>query len=125
VREYSAGNGENTVNFMKDLQLHHPGQRIVIIWDGASYYKSTQVKEFLATANHGYERSQWQFTCIVFAPNSPEQNPVEDVWLQAKNFLRKFWHLCKSFRVVKWLFKFFTNHQKFDFPKLKQYIPSS
>ena len=44
------------------------------------------------------------------------QNPVEDVWLQAKNFLRKFWPLCKSFSVVKWLFKFFTNHQEFDFP---------
>ncbi len=123
VREYSAGNGENTGNFLKDLQSHYPGKRIVVIWSGASDHKSTEVKEFLATANHGYDRSQWQFTCIVFAPNSPEQNPVEDVWLQAKNFLRKFWHLCKSFSVVKWLFKFFTNHQKFDFPKLKQYMP--
>jgi hypothetical protein len=52
-----------------------------------------------------------------------EQNPVEDVWLQAKNFLRKYWHLCKSFSVIKWLFKFFTHHQKFDFPKLHQYAP--
>ena len=109
---------------MKDLQLHYSGQRIVI-WNGASDHKSTQVKEFLATANHGYDRSQWQFTCIVLAPNSPEQNPVEDVWLQAKNFWRKFWHLCKSFSVVKWLVEFFTNHQRFDFPKLKQYMPCS
>jgi putative transposase len=125
VKEYSAGNGESTVNFMKDLQLQFPGQRIVLIWDGASYHKSSQVKEFLASVNDGQDSSQWQFTCIVFAPNCPEQNPVEDVWLQAKNFLRKSWHLCKSFRVVKWLFKFFTHHQKFDFPKVKQYVPCS
>jgi transposase len=125
VKEYSAGNGENTVNFMQDLQLQFTGQKIAVIWDGASYHKSAQVKEFLASVNDGYDSQEWQFTCIVFAPNCPEQNPVEDVWLQAKNFLRKFWHLCKSFRVVKWLFKFFTNHQKFDFPKVQQYIPCS
>jgi putative transposase len=123
VREYSAGNGENTVKFLKNLHLQFPSQRLVVIWDGASYHKSTEVKEFLATVNNSHDSSQWQITCIVFAPLAPEQNPVEDVWLQAKNFLRKYWHLCKSFRVVKWLFQFFTNHQKFDFPKSKQYMP--
>lgn len=123
--EYSAGNGENNVKFMKKLQQHYFGKRIAVIWDGASYHKSSEVKQFLSIVNDGYEAPSWQFTCILFAPNAPEQNPVEDVWLQAKNFLRKFWHLCKSFPVVKWLFKFFTNHQKFAFPKLKQYAPCS
>lgn len=94
-----------------------------MIWDGASYNKSDEMKTFLTAANDGYESSQWQVTCILFAPNAPEQNPVEDVWLQAKNFLRKFWYLGKSFPVIKWLFKFFTAHQKFDFPKLQQYVP--
>lgn len=125
IREYSAGNGENTVNFMNFLSNHYSGKRIALIWDGASYHKSTEVKNLLATVNDGCQSSEWQFTCILFAPNSPEQNPVEDVWLQAKNFLRKFWHLCKSFPVVKWLFNFFTNHQQFDFPKLEQYAPCS
>lgn len=125
ICEYSAGNGENTVDFMKYLKNHYPGKRIALIWDGASYHKSSEVKELLATVNNGYELSDWQFTCILFAPNSPEQNPVEDVWLKAKNFLRKFWNLCKSFSVVKWLFNFFTNHQQFDFPKLEQYTPCS
>jgi putative transposase len=121
VREYPAGNSENTVKFIKDLQKQYRGKRIVLIWDGASYHKSDEVKDFLASVNDNYEPTQWPITCIVFAPNAPEQNPVEDVWLQAKNFLRKFWHLCKSFAVIKWLFKFFTNHQKFDFPKLHQH----
>lgn len=125
VREYSAGNSENTVAFIKDLQSQCPGQRIAVIWDGASYHKSEEMKTFLDSVNHGYESSQWRITCILFAPNAPQQNPVEDVWLQAKNFLRKFWHLCRTFPVVKWLFKFFTNHQQFDFSKLKQYLPCS
>lgn len=151
VCEYPVGNGESTVDYMKYLQTQCFG-RIALIWDGASYHKSAEVKDLLATINDGYEPSQWQFTCILFTPNSPEENrsdfgvsaqsdadgsaersprsahggsPIEDVWLQTKNFLRKFWYLCKSFPVVKWLFQFFTHHQKFDFPKLDQYVSCS
>lgn len=125
VHEYDTGNGVNTVDFMKYLQARYPQQRIVFIWDGASYHRSAEVKEFLAHMNDQDEVSQWQLTCILFAPNAPQQNPVEDVWLSGKNGLRKFWSLCKSFPAVKWLFKFFTNDQKFDFPKLEQYAPCS
>lgn len=125
LRPYEVGNGENTVDFMKDLQRQNSGRRIAIIWDGASYHKSQEVKDFLAIHNDQKEESQWQFTCILFAPHSPEQNPVEDVWLQAKNFLRKFWQVCRSFPAIKYLFQFFTNHQKFDFSKIEQYSPCS
>ena len=121
IREYPAGNSSSTVDFVKYLQIQRPGSRIALIWDGASYHKSDELKKFLAALNDDCEPERWSITCILFAPNAPEQNPVEDIWLQAKNFLRKYWHLCKSFAVVKWLFKFFTNHQKFDFPKVHQY----
>jgi transposase len=125
LRPYEQGNGENTVNFMQYLQNQNPGKRIVMIWDGASYHKSQEVKDFLAEMNDGKEASAWQFRCILFAPNSPEQNPVEDVWLQAKNFLRRFWLLCRSFPAVKYLFEFSLDHQKFDFSKIEQYSPCS
>jgi phenolic acid decarboxylase len=59
--------------------------------------------------------------CILFVPNDPQQNPVEDICLQAKNFLRQYWHLFQSFRAIKVLFEFFTDRQKFDFPKIDQY----
>ena len=123
VRQYEAGNSENTVQFIKYLQSQRPGQRIVLIWDGAKYHNSNDFQDFLAEVNENYESTQWPITCIRFAPNAPEQNPVEDVWLQAKNLIRKFWPLCKTFGAVKWLFNFFTNHQQFDFPKLHQYAP--
>ena len=120
-QEYPVGNSASTIEFIKHLRSQRSAQRIALIWDGAKYHKSDELKEFLAAVNDGCEPADWSITCILFAPNAPEQNPVEDVWLQTKNFLRKYWHLCKSFAVVKWLFKFFTNQQKFDFPKLHQY----
>ncbi len=123
LREYPVGNSENTVAFVQDLQNLYPGKRIVLIWDGAKYHKSEEIKQFLAAVNTDHEPEHRPLTCILFAPNAPEQNPVEDVWLQAKTFLRKFWPLAKSFAAVKYLFKFFTNHQTFDFPKMAQYTP--
>jgi hypothetical protein len=51
----------------------------------------------------------------------PRKNPVEDIWLQTKNFMIAFYHLCSSFKIVKWLFNFFADGQMFDFPKLFQY----
>lgn len=57
------------------------------------------------------------------APNDPTQNPVEDIWLHAKNFVRELYHLCKSFFHVKKLFEFVTNHQFFDFQKMFMYDP--
>jgi transposase len=62
-----------------------------------------------------------QIICHFFAPYAPEQNPVEDIWLQAKTFLRQFSHLCTSFSLVKWLFEFFSDRQVFDFPKIYDY----
>jgi len=52
---------------------------------------------------------------------APEQNPIEDVWLQGKEVIRKYWHLCQEFKVVKWLFKWTINHSLFNFGKLSMY----
>ena len=45
-----------------------------------------KLKSFWQMSTIALVPDQWQITCIRFAPNAPEQNPVEDVWLQAKNF---------------------------------------
>ncbi len=98
-----------------------PKARIAIIWDGASYHRSQELKDYLQSLNTECEPLFWQLTCIRFAPNAPEQNPVEDVWLQAKRFLREFYHLCDSFSLVKLLFELVTHGRTFDFPKLFKY----
>lgn len=122
VHEYGAGNETNTVAFMQYLQsLYDESTRLVIIWDGASYHRSAVVQEFLTRVNGTLPPEQWKITCIRLAPNAPEQNPVEDVWLQAKQFIRKFSRLCKKFSSVKVLFKLFTHFQIFDFAKAFMY----
>lgn len=122
VHEYSAGNEDNTIAFIKYLQsLYDASTRLVLIWDGASYHRSARVREFLAQTNGDLPQEAWKLTCIRLAPNAPEQNPVEDVWLQAKQFIRKYARMCQEFKSVKFLFKFCTHLQTFAFPKAFMY----
>lgn len=121
VQAFDKGNSESTIAFLQALQAQHPQSRIAIVWDGASYHRSQVVKDYLASVNQGRDQSDWTITCIRFAPNDPRQNPVEDVWLQAKRFIRACYHLCQSFSTVKWLFEFVTQRQTFDFPKVFMY----
>lgn len=121
VKAYARGNSESTIDFLKYLQKQYPQQRLAIFWDGASYHRCAELKMYLQAVNQDMVEDSWAITCTRFAPNAPEQNPVEDVWLQAKQFIRRCYHLCKSFVVMKFLFEFVTHRQVFDFPKLSMY----
>jgi transposase len=93
-----------------------------VILEEASYHKYGNFRYFLLEVNGDKEPDNWSINCILFTPNAPQQSTVEDIWLQAKNFfLRKYWYLCRFFKIVKFLFEFFTNEHKFDFPKIRQY----
>ena len=80
-----------------------------------------EMRDYLSLVNQDLKKSEWLIICELFAPNAPEQNPVEDIWLQAKRFLRENWYLCKSFSLIKKLFMLVTHCQTFDFPKLEMY----
>jgi transposase len=122
IQAYTAGNEENTLTFLRYLQSAYPPQtRLLIIWDGASYHRSTGIQNWLTQVNGDWPPEQWLMTCLRLAPNAPEQNPVEDIWLQAKRFIRKFAHLCRNFHVVKLLFEMATHCQIFNFPKASMY----
>ena len=116
------GDGENTVSFMKRLQRLNPEKKLLIIWDGASYHDCGAVRAYLDEVNRGLEEKDWKITCLLFAPNAPEQNPVEDVWLRGKNHLRKHFHENKTFQQVKNCFFNFVNRQIFDFRKIDWYL---
>jgi transposase len=107
--------------FVKYLQSLNKGAKILRFWDGASYHKYGEMRDYLGKVNQDLEKSEWLIICEVFAPNAPEQNPVEDIWLQGKNFLRKPWYLCRSFLLIKKLFMLVTHCQIFKFPKLNMY----
>ena len=116
------GNGENTVSFIKYLQALHPDKKLIILWDGSSYHCGKAVQAYLNTVNQGLEEKDWKVTCLLFAPNAPEQNPVEDVWLQGKNFLRRHFYENKTFKHVKSSFLNFINEKVFNFEKPKWYL---
>jgi transposase len=122
IHEYGRGNEDYTIAFLQYLQsLYEPDTRLLIVWDGASYHRSAKVRAFLAQVNGGRPQQEWKITCIRLAPNAPEQNPVEDVWLQGKRFIRKYAFLCKTFCAVKLLFKLATHLQTFLFAKAFMY----
>jgi transposase len=121
VREYGAGNSANTVLFVKYLQSLNTGARILIFWDGQVIINTPKCGNILAWLIRMREKSEWLIRCELFAPNVPEQNPVEDIWLPGKNFLREHWYLCKSFPLIKKLFMLVTHCKNFEFSKLNMY----
>ena len=47
--------------------------------NGVSYHRSTEMQEFLTHENAGLPEEDWKVTCLLFAPNAPEQNSTEDL----------------------------------------------
>jgi transposase len=121
IHPASAGDGTATVAFIEVLRQKYPRKRLAIIWDGASYHKGEEMRTYLQQVNHGLTPEQWQITCLLFAPNAPEQNPMEDIWLKGKQFVRKNWYICDTFRRVKELFVQKINGARFVFEKLYMY----
>ena len=121
IEAHSAGNTTNTLAYLKFLQAQFPQQRLLLLWDGASYHRSHELRDFLAEVNAGLAEAQWPIHCIQFAPNDPRQNPIEDVWLQAKNEMRRLAGLQPSFKGLQFLFEQFLALATFDFPKMNLY----
>ena len=121
LKPYGKADSEETVDFVKYLMKQCPGQRIVLIWDGASYHKYKHMKAYLEQINKGLDPESWPVTCILLAPNAPEQNPVEDIWLQGKNEVRNKYHLCNTFAEVKQLFVNTIDGKTYNSPKVYQY----
>lgn len=76
---------------------------------------------YVGAVTVGREAKDWPVTCCTFAPHAPEQNPIEDIWLKAKRFIRTQWRLCDQFASVKRLFLEAIHKQRFGFPKLHMY----
>ena len=41
---HDGGNSENTVTFIRHLQNLNPDKKLILIWDGASYHRSEEVR---------------------------------------------------------------------------------
>jgi transposase len=122
--EAPTGNGVNTVAYLQWCQTLYPDKQLVFLWDGASYHRGEEMQKFLTETNGSLAEADWKVTCLRFAPNAPEQNPTEDVWLKGKTHLRKQFALNKTFAQVKHCFSTFLNALHFTSTKLSWYWPT-
>ena len=51
VQSYPSGDGKSTVKFIKYLQNKYKERRIILIWEGASYHKYGEIRDFLSSVN--------------------------------------------------------------------------
>lgn len=58
----------------------HPGKKIVIVWDNASWHKNNLIRAELASG-----QTLQDVHLINFPPYAPDHNPIEHVWNDAKN----------------------------------------
>jgi len=54
------------------------------------------MQQLLIRENAVKSRENWSITCHWFAPYAPDENPVEAIWLQVKNFIRRFHYICSK-----------------------------
>jgi transposase len=124
LQEGTAGHGKNTVAYLHWCQRLYPDKKLVVLGDGASYHRGADLQEFLAQEKAGLSEADWKVTCLLFAPNAPEQNPTEDVWLKGKTHLRKQFAVNKTFAQVKRCFSTFLQALNFTSAKLRWYWPT-
>ena len=125
-----AGNTKNTIDFVKKIIQKHPNSQHVLIWDGAPCHRSKEFlalsavegKKYLNQINQDLPESEWKVKCIRFAPNAPQQNPVEDIWLYGKTWLRKNFASIHVFDEAIQIFRDCLSGEYFSFDKLKNYI---
>ena len=79
------------------------------------------LKIAIAEQNEGLEQEDWKITCLWFAPNAPEQNPVEDIWLKGKNAVRRAFNENPTFAKVKDCFETNLQEVKLSVEKLAWY----
>ena len=60
LKTYDAGNSKNTIDYLRYLLEQSPNQRLLIFWDGASYHRSQEIKNFLDEVNQGLSTDQWK-----------------------------------------------------------------
>ena len=113
-------NSDATVSFLETLQKHYTGKQLWVIWDNASYHKSETVRQYLQKVNGQLPEKDRPLTLLHFAPNAPEQNPIEAVWLQGKTQIRKQDGL-DCFQKVKQFFVDTVTENTYSFDKFKWY----
>jgi len=124
LAQYPKAESMATTDFLAELLIRYPKAKLTICWDNASWHQGEEISRFLTKVNGQLSRENWRITLINFATHDPEQNPIEEVWHQAKTDLREQRLEASHFSQVIDAFEARLERQIFDFPKLHMYEPS-
>lgn len=117
VRVAKAMDSEETIRYLELIKrVYYPqlteGQKILLVWDNASFHGSNEVKEWLRKENVDDWLELWYFPTY-----SPELNPQEHVWKALRAELSKVVHkftfsevcdrACRILKTTKYNYKFF------------------
>lgn len=118
VKSYPRANSHNTIDFIEFVRNQCPSSKLAILWDGASYHRSEEFRAYLQRVN---TQEQWHIHCLRFAPYAPQENPIENLWGQAKHLLKQLCHRCTTFAMTKRLFEMIFDYRLFTMPNLTSY----
>lgn len=69
VGSYPRGNGDLTVEFVRELILINQDKQVLIFRDGASYHPGQIIRDFLQEVNEKLSEEDWKVTSHLFAPD--------------------------------------------------------
>lgn len=118
LQAYPKGNSTYMVEYLKYLVSLHPKSKLLLIWDKASYHTSKKVREFLTQINGDVPEAERKIQIEWLPTASPQLNPVEDIWLKGKTFLRRNSLEFNTFAQVKNAFVEHLNTADLFFNKL-------
>jgi transposase len=121
VQSYPTANSEKTIEFVGKLMGKQEGAKMLLLWDGASYHRSEAFKDFLTEVNGQDEQEDWMIHCLRFAPYSPAENPIENIWGQIKRVVAQMYEKCRSFAIAKRIFEFIIAQGWYSLPDLSKY----
>lgn len=76
VMQTDTMNAEATVCYLQLIAKAFPDKPILLLWDRATWHRGQAVRDFLA--------QNPRFEVIYFPPGSPDLNPQEHVWKEAR-----------------------------------------
>jgi transposase len=124
VASYPKAEGDATADFLVELMYRYKHAKITIIWDNARWHRGEAITRVLERVNAGLAPEDWRITLLAFAPHDPTQNPIEEVWREAKTELQAERLEATTFATVTETFETRLDRRVFDFPKLRMYAPS-
>lgn len=80
----SAFSSKSTIDFLNKVLSRYGKGNLKLVWDGASAHRSLELREWLKTLNEN------KLKLFATPPYSPEFNPVEHLWAEAKRRLGNF-----------------------------------